>query len=109
MWWLWKPYPYLGEKPKFLSLMRTALLPLSYVPLIVFSILGFWLHQRHRTALMLFIGMFTYVTIISALFMGVIRYRVPYEPYLIVMAAAGLQGSYAWLHERRRNKALMAK
>jgi len=81
-WHLWPNHSiYSGTLYKWLSL-------LSFGPVLLFSVIAFWVLRAHRAKLVLialFVGYYTAIHIIT---IGSIRYRLPLEPLLISLSAA---------------------
>jgi hypothetical protein len=59
-----------------------------YIPLYLFALLGLWRMPRSLAILLLI--PITYFTLLHALFLGSVRYRVPLMPILSVFAAVGI-------------------
>lgn len=83
----WQPWPHSEgyQSPLFLLLSL-----MSFPPVLlmagVFVVWRGYAHWRHITPIVLFVG---YLSAIHMVFPGSLRYRLPLEPLLIVLAAAG--------------------
>lgn len=85
---LWRPWPYADEyKNPLIVVVSIA----SAVPafILAFVGLGFTLRERFRPLLpcLAYVGWMTFVHVVT---IGSVRYRVPLEPIVLVLAAAGL-------------------
>jgi len=88
---LWSPTPNLaeGQRPLYRWASR-----LAYVPMVAGAMLGLVVLLRRPKHLVLLIAPVVMVTLIHAVLVGSIRYRVPIEPLLFVMAGVAA----AWVH-----------
>jgi len=88
---LWSPTPNLaeGQRPLYRWASR-----LSYIPMVAGALLGLVVLLRRPPRLVLLVAPVVMVTLIHAVLVGSIRYRVPIEPMLFVMAGAAI----AWVH-----------
>jgi len=84
----WYPWPYADEysgfKYKIISL-------LSFVPVVLFTLIFLLLDGRsqfRRIGPLLLFG--AYLTSVHMVFPGSLRYRLPLEPFLVILAAAGV-------------------
>jgi 4-amino-4-deoxy-L-arabinose transferase-like glycosyltransferase len=76
---------------------------LSTGPVFLFTLLGtvvMWLRRDLRRALSLLWIMALSFAVIYAFFSGKIRYRIPVEPYLIILSAYGIRAAYATISGR---------
>jgi 4-amino-4-deoxy-L-arabinose transferase-like glycosyltransferase len=60
------------------------------IPLLTLSVVGLWASKLPRSARLFLLSPILYFTMIHAVSVGSLRYRVPTEPLLAVLAAAGL-------------------
>jgi hypothetical protein len=60
------------------------------IPLLTLSVVGLWASRLTRSARLFLLSPVLYFTMIHAVSVGSLRYRVPVEPLLAVLAAAGL-------------------
>ncbi|MCK4935742.1 MAG: glycosyltransferase family 39 protein [Elusimicrobiales bacterium] len=74
------PVKNMSKKIGFISL-------LSFLPLFIFAIAGFWFSRHRFKELLPIIGLISYYTFIQTIFPSMIRYRLVLEPFLIIMAA----------------------
>jgi 4-amino-4-deoxy-L-arabinose transferase-like glycosyltransferase len=76
---------------------------LSEGPIFLFALLGtvaMWLRRDLRRELSMLWTMVLSFAIGYALFVGKIRYRVPVEPYLIILSAYGIRAAYTMIPAR---------
>ncbi len=88
---LWKVYS--SRVPLWQSLLTIC----SFGIALPFAALQIVLHGRRRGATMLFVILLASHTAVHAVFTSVIRYRIPIEPLVLALAAAGIM----WLLDRR--------
>ncbi len=88
---LWSPTPNLaeGQRPLYRWASR-----LAYIPMVAGAMLGLVVLLRQPKRLVLLVAPVVMVTLVHAVLVGSIRYRVPIEPMLFVMAGAAI----AWVH-----------
>ena len=60
------------------------------IPLLTLSVVGLWASRFPLSARLFLLSPILYFTMIHAVSVGSLRYRVPTEPLLAVLAAAGL-------------------
>jgi len=60
------------------------------IPLLTLSVVGLWASRLSRSTRLFLLSPMLYFTMIHAVSVGSLRYRVPTEPLLAVLAAAGL-------------------
>jgi 4-amino-4-deoxy-L-arabinose transferase-like glycosyltransferase len=72
------------------------------IPLLTLSVVGLWASRLPRSARLFLLSPVLYFTMIHAVSVGSLRYRVPTEPLLAVLAAAGLMTIFDRLNRRRR-------
>ena len=87
---LWSPTPNLaaGQRPLYRWASR-----LAYVPMVAGAMLGLIVLLRRPGRLAILLAPVVMVTLVHALLVGSVRYRVPIEPMLFVMAGAAV----AWV------------
>ena len=61
-----------------------------------FTALGLYLTRRRPEALVLVANVFT-ILLVGALYLGEARYRVPYDPFMLVFGVIGAHGLARWL------------
>ena len=82
--------PYVGSFTKYVSII-------SFSPVLAFGIIGFLLSlQRGREVFLLLSPILSFWFGYS-LFFTQIRYRIPIEPFLIILASFGLTASAEWV------------
>ncbi|OHB71154.1 MAG: hypothetical protein A2W23_00975 [Planctomycetes bacterium RBG_16_43_13] len=62
---------------------------ISTLPIFVFAVIGIWCMRRNLTAIILILTPIIYYTILHMVFIGSIVYRLPIEPYIIILASYG--------------------
>jgi hypothetical protein len=82
--WSWK------LEPLTLSWVKQAVYAVSYVPVLILGIMGFWLQSDKWRQTSLFLTLFISFTLFSAVTYGVTRYRTPIDAYLIIMASVSV-------------------
>jgi 4-amino-4-deoxy-L-arabinose transferase-like glycosyltransferase len=90
----WSPSP---NSAQFQSLPATVVGWMAFVPLFLFSALGAWYGRRDAWLLILTAAPVLYFAAIHALFVGSIRYRLPAEFPLAVLAAYGF---FQWIDRK---------
>lgn len=84
----WSPVPLSAE---FGSKKLYTIAAAAYsIPLLTLSVVGLWASKLPRLARLFLLSPILYFTMIHAVSVGSLRYRVPTEPVLAVLAAAGL-------------------
>ncbi len=70
---------------------------------LAFCALGFAFLRRHRIAALIIAANLLTIVIVAAIYLGEARYRVPYDPMIIVVAAVGAHATVkgAWRLVRR--------
>jgi 4-amino-4-deoxy-L-arabinose transferase-like glycosyltransferase len=84
----WRPWPYAQEYAGWSYLIVSAV---SYVPVLILSLtyLALWgWRERRRIAPVLLLAF--YLTAIHMILLGSLRYRLPIEPFMIVLAAVAV-------------------
>jgi hypothetical protein len=95
----WSPIPLsteFGSRP----LYKIAAAAYS-IPLLTLSVVGLWASRLPRAARLFLLSPVLYFTMIHAVSVGSLRYRVPTEPLLAVLAAAGLMTVFARIRRRQ--------
>ena len=84
----WSPVPLSAEfgSKKLYKIVAAAF----SIPLLALSVVGLWAARLSRSARLFLLSPVLYFTMIHAVSVGSLRYRVPVEPLLAVLAAAGL-------------------
>ncbi len=84
----WSPVPLSAEygAKRLYKLVAAA----YSIPLLTLSVVGLWAARLPRSARLFLLSPVLYFTMIHAVSVGSLRYRVPIEPLLAVLAAAGL-------------------
>jgi hypothetical protein len=67
---------------------------LSFGPILLFSLIGVWRLKENRRDIALMVGLVGYVTLLHVVTLGSIRYRLPLEPIMIVIASMTLINLY---------------
>jgi 4-amino-4-deoxy-L-arabinose transferase-like glycosyltransferase len=94
----WSPVPLSAEfgAKKFYKYAAAA----YSIPLLTLSVVGLWASRLPRSARLFLLSPVLYFTMIHAVSVGSLRYRVPTEPLLAVLAAAGLMTVFDWIRRR---------
>lgn len=82
--WSWK------LEPLTLSWVKQTVYAVSYVPVLIFGVMGFWLQRDKWRQTSLFLTLFLSFTLFSAVTYGVTRYRAPIDACLIIMASVSV-------------------
>lgn len=94
----WKPWPnaaqFSGWGPKLAVLV-------FFTPLLLCALYGGWIARKDWRLLMLSAGPLLYFSLLHTLFVSSLRYRLPAEYPLLVLAAVGLRGGWERLRNRR--------
>ncbi|MBW3541173.1 MAG: glycosyltransferase family 39 protein [Planctomycetes bacterium] len=96
LWRFWKPWP---NAEQFQSLPAVTAVAAFFVPLMVLAIVGVWAHRRDARLLALCAAPVLYFSAVHTVFVSSLRYRLPGEYPLCILAAAGLM----WFVRRRRS------
>lgn len=84
---LWRPWPYAGEYHSALIVLVSVI---SAVPAFILALLGLALTLRsHFSRLLPCLAYLGYLTLVNVVTFGSVRYRVPLEPFVLILAAAG--------------------
>ena len=67
---------------------------LSFGPILLFSLIGVWVLEKNRRDIALMVGLVGYITLLHVVTLGSIRYRLPLEPIMIVIASMTLINLY---------------
>jgi 4-amino-4-deoxy-L-arabinose transferase-like glycosyltransferase len=81
---MWQPY---HHQSRLISKIITTA---SYLPIIIFALLGFILNRKQRRISLLFIMIIIFNTIVCMIIVGTIRYRYPLIPLFIIYASYSL-------------------
>jgi 4-amino-4-deoxy-L-arabinose transferase-like glycosyltransferase len=92
LWRYWKPWPNAGQ---FTSWPQWIAVLASSIPLFTATILGIWKGRPGWIALALTLGPVLYFAAVHSVFVGSIRYRLPAEYPMTLLAAAGLRAVFA--------------
>jgi 4-amino-4-deoxy-L-arabinose transferase-like glycosyltransferase len=98
LWRYWKPVP---SAAQFGGFGPALLVAGFFVPISVLAIRGWWLTRQRLWACLLTLGPIVYFAAIHAVFVGSLRYRLPAEYPLCVLAAVGLSD---WIGRRNGKK-----
>jgi hypothetical protein len=66
----------------------------SFGPILFFSLIGVWVLKENRRDIALMVGLVGYITLLHVVTLGSIRYRLPLEPIMIVIASMTLINLY---------------
>jgi len=98
----WNVVPnYAAPNPKSRILYAAASL-LTYVPVMLCAFLGLWLRREQAKALLLLLPPVLYFAALHMIFVGSTRYRTPIMPFIILIAAAGIETIRERIRSRRR-------
>ena len=86
-WRYWKPWP---SAEQFGGFLPALLVFVFFVPVCVLAVRGWWLARKRTWAWLLTLGPILYFAAIHTVFVGSLRYRLPAEYPLCVLAAVGL-------------------
>jgi 4-amino-4-deoxy-L-arabinose transferase-like glycosyltransferase len=94
----WRPWPYAQDyaTPLYVVVSLASFLPVLILSVIYLVIWG-W-RERIRIAPVLAWG--AYLTLIHAIFIGSLRYRLPLEPFMIMFAAVAIMRLGRWYSSR---------
>jgi len=70
------------------------------IPLLTLSVVGLWASRLSRATRLFLLCPMLYFTMIHAVSVGSLRYRVPVEPLLAVLAAAGVMTIFDRIRRR---------
>jgi 4-amino-4-deoxy-L-arabinose transferase-like glycosyltransferase len=87
LWRFWKPWPGAAEFDHWSAKVAVAI---WFIPLVIFSGYGAYLLRRNWPALLLCAGPILYFSALHTVFVSSLRYRLPAEYPLAVIAAAGV-------------------
>jgi 4-amino-4-deoxy-L-arabinose transferase-like glycosyltransferase len=91
LWRYWKPWP---NAEQFGHVAVAAAVGVFFVASLVAALVGLWAQRHHVWACLLTAGPILYFAAIHAVFVASLRYRLPAEYPLCVLAAAGLQAMF---------------
>jgi 4-amino-4-deoxy-L-arabinose transferase-like glycosyltransferase len=95
----WSPVPLSAE---YGSRLLYKLAAAAYsIPILILSVVGLWAAFLPRSARLFLLSPIVYFTMIHAVSVGSLRYRVPLEPLLAILAAAGLMTISDRIQRRR--------
>jgi len=80
--WSWR------LEPVTLSRIKQFIYFISYFPVLILGLVGFWLFREKFSQTSLFVALFISFSLYAAITYGVTRYRAPLDVYLIIMASA---------------------
>jgi hypothetical protein len=86
----------------YASPLATVAAWLTVAPEFALIVGGIFLLRKERTTLLLLLVPAIYFTLLHAVFVGSVRYRVPAMPFLFILAAATLNRAYSALRCGRR-------
>ena len=92
----WRPWPHADEPA--VGLLAAVVAGATFIPVLLLALWGDLVSSRRWRRTLLFDMIFLYYTALHMVFMAITRYRLPIEPYLIVLAAWGI------LHVRRTGR-----
>ncbi len=100
LWRYWKPWPNAGQFdswPAWIAMLASSL------PLFAATLWGVWTRRPGWIALALTLGPVLYFAAIHSVFVGSIRYRLPAEYPMTLLAAAGAQAGFELFCRERQN------
>ena len=83
----WKPWP---NAEQFQNIGYCIVVAMFFIPMVMFSMLGFWTFRGQSWAWLLTAGPIVYFSLIHMVFVGSLRYRLPAEYPLCVLSAVGI-------------------
>ncbi len=101
LWRYWKPWP---SAQQFGGVGPALAVSLFFVPLLVFAAIGLWHEKQHFWVWLLTAGPLLYFAAIHAVFIGSLRYRLPAEYPLCVLAAVGIKNCRLMVFDFRFNR-----
>ncbi len=84
----WRLWPHASEPS--IGLAKAIVAGATFTPVLLFALWGAVVARSRWRPLLLFYMIFLYFTALHMVFMAITRYRLPLEPYLIILAARGL-------------------
>lgn len=87
LWRYWKPWP---SAAQFGGVGPALLVGVFFVPVLLLAARGWWLIRQRPWVWLLPLGPILYFAVIHSVFVGSLRYRLPAEYPLCVLAAAGV-------------------
>jgi len=97
LWRFWKPWPGAEQFSHWSAKVAVAI---WFIPLVIFSGYGAYLLRRNWPALLLCAGPILYFSALHIVFVSSLRYRLPAEYPLAVIAAAGVVACLSRRHSR---------
>ncbi|XXK21839.1 ArnT family glycosyltransferase [Arenicellales bacterium nBUS_48] len=88
---LWSLWPNSAEHQSWIF---KAISILSFGPMLLFSLIGVWALKENRREIALMVGLVGYITLLHVVTLGSIRYRLPLESIMIVIASMTLKNFY---------------
>jgi 4-amino-4-deoxy-L-arabinose transferase-like glycosyltransferase len=88
---LWSLWP---NSVDYQSWIYKAISLFSFGTILLLSLLGVWILKESRREIILMIGLVGYITLLHVVTLGSIRYRLPLEPIMIVIASMTLISLY---------------
>jgi 4-amino-4-deoxy-L-arabinose transferase-like glycosyltransferase len=85
----WRPWP---QSPEFEKLPVQLILSAAWGAQLIFAACGGWIYRGRLWICVLTAGPILYFSLVHAVFVGSIRYRIPGEYALCVLSAAGVYG-----------------
>jgi len=93
LWRFWKPWPGAAQ---FDHWTAKAVVVAWFLPLLACSLIGIWHLRRNWPALLLCVGPILYFSALHTVFVSSLRYRLPAEYPLAVVAAVGVLACLKW-------------
>lgn len=87
---LWRFYPTPDTGYKILPALSKILSAITYTPVLILALLGIILSGSRKREVVLLLLLFLAVTVSYSLFITKVRFRLPLDPYLIVLASYAL-------------------
>jgi hypothetical protein len=88
LWRFWRPWP---SAEQFASPAARAVVAAYYIPVLAFAVIGAWVRRSDLWILALSAGPILLFSVVHCVFVSSLRYRLPAEYPLCVLAAVGLQ------------------
>ena len=85
--------PYLGNLKKYVSIV-------SFCPILLFGVVGFLFSLQKRKKVFLLVGPIFSFWVGYSFFYAKTRYRIPVEPFLIILSAWGVTSMARWFSEK---------
>jgi hypothetical protein len=97
----WNPVP---NAAQFTAWPIRAAVAASFIPLVLFGLIGAWKLRSDRWCLALTCGPILYFTVLHMVFVSSLRYRLPAEYPLLVLSAVGVDTVWTRWRLRRRGE-----